>query len=118
MDRQPNPKWRSTVLARDGALCNECGSTERIEVHHILSWSTHPDRRDDPDNGVPLCYDCHLKVHGRRHHVGEKKQGLYRKAVVSLTVPQLLWLRSEEERLGITIADLVRRIVDKARGAQ
>lgn len=39
------------------------------------------------------------------------------KQVVSLTEPQLAWLKEESDRLGISVAELVRRIIDAARGA-
>ncbi|MDE2020725.1 MAG: hypothetical protein KGJ13_10350 [Patescibacteria group bacterium] len=34
---------------------------------------------------------------------------------VALTKPQLDWLKKEANRLGITIADVIRRIIDRAR---
>jgi hypothetical protein len=34
---------------------------------------------------------------------------------ISLTAPQLAYLREEAARLGITVADLVRRIIDQHR---
>ena len=39
------------------------------------------------------------------------------KQVVSLTPQQLEWLKAEAARLGISVAELVRRIIDEARGA-
>ena len=39
------------------------------------------------------------------------------KTTVVLTAPQIAWLREEAERLGIPINELIRRIIDKARGA-
>jgi hypothetical protein len=37
---------------------------------------------------------------------------------VSLTPPQLAFLEKEARRLGITVADLIRRIVDQYREAR
>ena len=37
---------------------------------------------------------------------------------VSLTEPQLAFLKEEAERLGISVGDLIRRIVDQYRKAQ
>jgi len=37
------------------------------------------------------------------------------KQMVSLTEPQIVFLKSEAERLGITVSDLIRRIVDQYR---
>lgn len=39
------------------------------------------------------------------------------KLVVSLTQPQLDWLKAEAERLGISTAELLRRLIDKERKA-
>lgn len=39
------------------------------------------------------------------------------KQVISFTPQQLEWLKAEAARLGISVAELVRRIVDQARGA-
>jgi hypothetical protein len=37
------------------------------------------------------------------------------KHMVGFTIPQLEWLKAEARRLGISMPDLVRRIVDQAR---
>ena len=37
--------------------------------------------------------------------------------VISLTAPQLVFLRAESRRLGISLADLIRRIIDQHRDA-
>lgn len=39
------------------------------------------------------------------------------RTTVVLSEPQLEWLRAEAERLGIPVNELIRRIIDKARGA-
>ncbi len=40
------------------------------------------------------------------------------KRMISFTQPQLEWLEMEAKRLGISIPELLRRIVDKARGTK
>ena len=37
---------------------------------------------------------------------------------ISLTRPQLAFLEQEAERLGLTVADLIRRIIDQYREAR
>ncbi len=37
------------------------------------------------------------------------------KRVISFTQPQLEWLEAEAKRLGISIPELVRRLIDQAR---
>jgi hypothetical protein len=38
------------------------------------------------------------------------------KRVISFSQPQLEWLETEAKRLGISIPELVRRLIDQARG--
>jgi hypothetical protein len=38
------------------------------------------------------------------------------KRMVSLTGPQVAFLKAEAARLGISVADLIRRIIDQYRG--
>lgn len=60
-------EWRGRVFERDGWQCQECGSTVRLNAHHIKGWAKHPEHRFDVDNGVTLCFDCHAKKHP---HIG------------------------------------------------
>ena len=39
------------------------------------------------------------------------------KRIISFTQPQLDWLEAEAKRLDISLPELVRRIIDQARGA-
>ena len=52
--------------ARDGHQCRLCGSTDRIQVHHIIPYRYS--HSHDLDNLVTLCRSCHsreeLKVNG------------------------------------------------------
>lgn len=62
-----DPRWfafRQFIFAVRGHKCEDCGSTERLQVHHIaykrglLPW-------EYTCNDVKvLCRDCHKKVHG------------------------------------------------------
>ena len=54
--------WAEDVKAR--GRCEECGSKDRLEAHHVLRWSEYPPGRVDPANGQCLCLDCHAKAHG------------------------------------------------------
>ena len=57
--------WREQVVKRDGKKCVICGSTERLEVHHIIPVSHDPARKYmySPENGITLCHNCHALVH-------------------------------------------------------
>lgn len=37
--------------------------------------------------------------------------------MLTVTPAQLAWLQAEAERLGLSVAELVRRIIDRVRGA-
>lgn len=43
--------------------CEECGSTEKLEGHHIKEWSKYPELRYEPDNIQILCHSCHANKH-------------------------------------------------------
>ena len=62
-------KYRSHALA----VCEWCGATNNLEVHHVITQSEILERNlsselydDDPDNFVTLCRDCHFVVGHRR----------------------------------------------------
>lgn len=59
-------KWREAVLERDGFQCAQCGSAEKLVVHHIKPYRGFPKLRLDVDNGITLCDECHKKAHVRR----------------------------------------------------
>ena len=58
-------KWRKEIVSR--GCCEECGSTENLEAHHIVYWSESPMDRINPDNGICLCHKCHTKEHEGEH---------------------------------------------------
>lgn len=66
--------WKAEVLRRAGDKCAKCGRVkgERCKcckmaipfyIHHIKSFSEHPELRYDPDNGEVLCHYCHVEEH-------------------------------------------------------
>jgi hypothetical protein len=56
-------EWRNKVLQRDDYKCVRCGSTDNIEVHHVLKWAEYPRGRVDINNGITLCNECHAAAH-------------------------------------------------------
>lgn len=48
------PKIRSEILKRDDYTCQECGSHQNLEVHHIGWWWDNT-----PANLITLCQKCH-----------------------------------------------------------
>jgi 5-methylcytosine-specific restriction endonuclease McrA len=57
-------KLRIDVLERDGWRCQNCGTWECLQVHHIRSRSALGD--DATENLITLCADCHHQVHVAR----------------------------------------------------
>ncbi len=72
-----NPRyqsWRNAILERDRYVCQKCGrrcrKTEHgLAAHHIKPYASHPDLRYEISNGITLCRDCHLILHGRARKV-------------------------------------------------
>ena len=56
----------------------------------------------------------HLAPHGAITH---RMSNTIRRQTIKFTAPQYTWLVAEAEKLGISLADLVRRIIDQHREA-
>ena len=56
-------KWANAVKARDNNECQDCGSAEELEAHHIKLKSKFPELMLDMDNGMTYCKDCHNDTH-------------------------------------------------------
>jgi 5-methylcytosine-specific restriction endonuclease McrA len=54
--------WRRKVFERDGYKCLECGTTEKLHPHHIVSWKASEELRFSVDNGKTLCASCHCRL--------------------------------------------------------
>jgi len=44
-----------------GKVCEYCGSTKNIQVHHLTYKNIY---KEEPEDLVLLCKDCHRKEHG------------------------------------------------------
>jgi len=53
------PIIRDRIFKRDGKYCCNCGSTERLEIDHIIPLSRGG--RADEDNLQVLCKSCNCK---------------------------------------------------------
>lgn len=60
------PRGSGWKKARDAHIkthpnCAACGRTKNQEVHHVKSFSEHPELELDPENMRTLCADpCHI----------------------------------------------------------
>lgn len=54
-------EWRRSVWTRDEFKCriNNSSCFGRIEAHHILGWTAHPELRYEVTNGITLCHFHH-----------------------------------------------------------
>jgi hypothetical protein len=53
--------WKREVLKNK--KCEQCGSEEKLEAHHIIGWAEFPRGRIDVKNGMCLCHGCHTDAH-------------------------------------------------------
>lgn len=60
-------EWRISVIQRD-KMCVNCGSTDKLEAHHIKKFSEYPECALDIDNGITLCNKCHKELHQRERN--------------------------------------------------
>lgn len=74
-------EWRSAVFGRDHYTCCRCGDRNgnghmvELHAHHIKNWKDNEDLRYDVDNGITLCFDCHMLFHrkyGKRNNTPEQ----------------------------------------------
>lgn len=57
-------KWKRDVRIKYKFTCQNCGQySGKLNVHHILNFSSHPDLRTDINNGIVLCEKCHKEFH-------------------------------------------------------
>ena len=59
--------WAKTVKELDNHKCAFCGSTEKLEAHHIRKKSLFPELKNDIDNGITLCHKCHVIAHAANY---------------------------------------------------
>jgi 5-methylcytosine-specific restriction endonuclease McrA len=60
-------RWRKTRngYIRDHNVCEACGTTKQLQVHHIKPWHLFPMLRYVYENLITLCGACHFRFgHG------------------------------------------------------
>lgn len=56
--------WKQNVKKRD-KVCQCCGTSEHLEVHHVNPLSVYPSLGTDIHNGMVLCQTCHRDYHNQ-----------------------------------------------------
>ena len=68
-----SPRWPAVRAAHLRAFpaCEACGGSDRVEVHHLMPFHSHPELELEPRNLLTLCVSgpggmsCHLVIgHG------------------------------------------------------
>jgi endogenous inhibitor of DNA gyrase (YacG/DUF329 family) len=76
-------QWRNLVLNRDNDECQECGSQDHLEVHHIKEFAEIVKENNiktleeallceelwNISNGQTLCVHCHAEKHPDQRHL-------------------------------------------------
>lgn len=63
MSRNEISRQARKIMEKKKKVCANCGSTESIEIHHIVPVSQCGSNKRS--NLVYLCNECHRKAHGR-----------------------------------------------------
>ena len=72
-------RWSRDVKAITDGLCALCGSSNRVESHHIVRRGTIPHTGWlMVENGIPLCFRCH---YDGIHSMNFKRQKLFKKKI-------------------------------------
>jgi predicted restriction endonuclease len=68
-NKRDSPQYRAfakQVFTRDKHKCILCGSSKKLNAHHLNAWHWYPQGRYDPNNAVTLCghrNGCHVLFH-------------------------------------------------------
>ena len=69
-------EWQRAVFTRDNWTCQKTEQRGgRLQTHHILNFSEHPDLRFDVNNGITLSVEAHRvfhKMYGKANNTREQ----------------------------------------------
>ena len=69
-EHQRSSEWRHVrdKFLKENPACAACGSSKKLQVHHMMPFHIHPELELDEKNLITLCMDdneCHLIIgHG------------------------------------------------------
>lgn len=69
-----NTQWYAmrAKAKKEHPYCAYCGSSQRLEVHHIKSVRLHPELMFDMSNLLVLCHSCHAIE--TRHEIEQRRR--------------------------------------------
>ena len=82
--------WRRKVKKRDKWICQICGSKNRLNAHHIFSFTDYQKLRYDTNNGMTICWECHERKYFKELH---KNKSLINDPVE--TLPEMVLARNK-----------------------
>ena len=56
--------WSKSIKKQDNNTCQCCGTTKKLNSHHIFYKSKYPQLSLNINNGITLCVWCHSELHG------------------------------------------------------
>jgi len=62
LEKQADALWRIAVFNKWGYYCAFCAH-EAYCAHHHFRKGNHPELRYEINNGIPICRECHAKIH-------------------------------------------------------
>lgn len=57
--------FREKILAKRGHVCERCGLTEHLQIHHLRYKTRHYAWEYKETDVIVLCAFCHAKTHGK-----------------------------------------------------
>ena len=96
---------RKLVIDYLGGECSQCGSTERLCIHHTIPISAGG--QNSMGNIEPVCVHCHRKLHAQLYKlypVGGKYRGFEKEATEKVAAAKAMM---ELVELGIISRDTV-----------
>ena len=69
-----SPEWERVrkEYLKTNPKCAVCGSTEKVQVHHVLPYHLHPELELNPNNFITLC-----EIKGTDHHLNVGHRGSF-----------------------------------------
>lgn len=66
-EKHPYERSKQIAFSRWGRKCVNCSSKVLLTAHHVLARSEFPKHIDKPWNIIPLCQECHEKLHLKKN---------------------------------------------------